>query len=136
MLQSALRGDALTSTPDGFELRIGLPWIRSMPVACVRDLIVTIDQESVADLRVVLDSRQVEPHALADLPHWWFLQDRLVLAGDRFLPPGTHAVSIGFQLLVPYLRSAPSSPLVLPFSLEADLVLDGGSVPSVSRNVA
>src|SRR3954453_6071066 len=99
MLQSALRGDALTSSPDGFELRIGLPWIRSMPVSCVRDLAVTIDEEPVADLCVVLDSRQVEPSALADLPQWWFLQDRLVLPGDRSLPPGTHAVRVDFELL-------------------------------------
>ena len=32
VLQTTLREDALTATPAGFELRVGLPWIRSMPL--------------------------------------------------------------------------------------------------------
>lgn len=136
MLETALRHDALTSSVDGFELRIGLPWIRSMPLSCVRDLSVSIDGEAVPDLRVLLGTQVLEPSALAGTPQWWFLQDRLVLAGERLLRPGRFAVSVEFQLLVPYLRAGPDAPLVLPFRLDADLVLDAPSVPSVSRDVA
>jgi hypothetical protein len=136
MLETALREDALTSSVDGFELRIGLPWIRSMPVSCVRGLTVTIDGDPVPSLRVVLGSRREEPSALRVAPEWWFLQDRLVLAGDRLLPPGPHRVSVDFQLLVPYLQAGPGTPVVLPFRLEAELILDAAPVPSVSRDVA
>jgi hypothetical protein len=136
MIETALRGDALTSSPSGFEVRVALPWIRSMPVACVRELTLTVDGGPVPGVRVILGSRVLEPPALAGAGEWWFLQDRLVLAGDRPLKPGTHAVSVGFELLVPYLQAGPGTPLVLPFALEAALVLDAPVVPSVSRDVA
>ncbi len=136
MQQSALRGDALTSTDAGFELRIGLPWIRSMPLSSVGDLSVVIDAEPVRDVQVVLAERRVAPGTLAEVASWWFLQDRLVLAGDTALRPGRHAVSADFRLLVPYLQAGPGIPLVLPFHLEAELVLDGPAVPSVSQDVA
>ena len=32
MTLTALRDDALRSTDDGFALRLGLPWIRSLPL--------------------------------------------------------------------------------------------------------
>ncbi len=136
MLQSALRADALTSTEDGFEVRIGLPWIRSMPLSSVRDLAVTIDGEVVPDADVVLGGRRIAPEALADAAGWWFLQDRLVLAGARALSPGAHPVSVHFRLLVPYLQAGPGIPLILPFHLEARLVLDDSAVPSVAQDVA
>jgi hypothetical protein len=138
MLQSALRGDALTSTPTGFELRIGLPWIRSMPLSGVTELTLAIDGHRVpaGSLAVVLGSRTVEPEALATVTSWWFLQDRLVLAADVRLQPGPHAVSVDFRLLVPYLQAAPGTPLILPFHLEAELILNGPALPSISRDVA
>ena len=138
MLEAALRSDALTSTSGGFELRLGLPWIRSMPLTSVRELTLSIDGDPVATshLHIVLGSRSVPPESLAEETGWWFLQDRLVLAGDRVLSPGVHAVAVGFRLLVPYLQAAPGAPLVLPFSLETELVLNSAPVPSVSLDVA
>ncbi|GAB14765.1 hypothetical protein ARGLB_075_00480 [Arthrobacter globiformis NBRC 12137] len=138
MLETALREDALTATPGGFELRLGLPWIRSMPLASVTGLAVAIDGVPVApgELAVVLGSRRVSSDALEAEAGWWFVQDRLVLAGRRELGPGPHAVAIEFQLMVPYLQARPGSPLVLPFHLSAQLELDRAPVPSVSRDVA
>ena len=103
MLETALRKDALTITAPGFELRVGLPWIRSM---------------------------------LPKERAWWFIQDRLVLAGGCRLEPGVHAVSVDFQLLVPYLQARPGSPLVLPFHLEAQLDTRRPSAATASRDVA
>ena len=138
MLQTALREDALTATSEGFELRVGLPWIRSMPLSGVAGLCVEIDGVPLAagELAVVLGARNVPADSLQAEPGWWFVQDRLVLAGRRKLRGGVHALAIGFQLLVPYLQAGPGSPLVLPFHLEARLELDGAPVPSVSRDVA
>jgi hypothetical protein len=138
MLQTALREDALTSTSIGFELRLGLPWIRSMPLAGVRDLKVEIDGAPVGpgELTVVLGPRQVSAQELEGERGWWFVQDRLVLAGLRKLHGGTHRIAVDFHLLVPYLQVLPGSPLVLPFHVEARLEPDHAPVPSVSRDVA
>jgi uncharacterized protein DUF6379 len=138
MLQTALREDALTATPEGFELRLGLSWIRSMPLSSVAGLAVEVDGVPVApgELAVVLGARHVRADALEAESGWWFVQDRLVLAGRRQLSRGAHAIAVDFQLLVPYLQARPGSPLVLPFHLEARLELDREPMPSVSRDVA
>ncbi len=136
MSQFALRSDALCSTGDGFEVRIGLPWIRSMPLSGIRELALVVDGEPVAGLSVLLGGRRLDPAALQGVPSWWYLQDRLVLTGARALAPGVHSVAVDFRLLVAYLQAGPGTPLVLPFRLEADLVLDAPGVPSVARDVA
>lgn len=138
MLETAVREDALTATPEGFELRIGLPWIRSMPLSSIAGLAVELDGLPLApgELVVVLGSRRVRPAALRAEPGWWFVQDRLVLGGRRVLSGRRHDVSVDFQLMVPYLQARPGSPLVLPFRLEARLELDSVPVPTVSRDVA
>lgn len=138
MLDTALRDDALTAAAGGFELRVGLPWIRSMPLSSVAGFAVEVDGVPVApeELAVVLGARRLPTDALQGEPGWWFVQDRLVLAGTGELRSGAHDVAVGFQLLVPYLQARPGTPLVLPFRLEARLVLDCAPVPSVSRDVA
>jgi hypothetical protein len=109
-----------------------------MPLSSVAGLSVAIDGVSMAsgDVAVVLGSRQVHPEALQEESGWWFVQDRLVLAGRRELSRGPHSVVVDFQLMVPYLQARPGSPLVLPFHLEATLALDRMPVPGVSRDVA
>ena len=138
MLETAVREDALTATAEGFELRIGLPWIRSMPLSSIAGLTVEVDNVSLApgELAVMLGPRLVSAGTLQEERGWWFVQDRLVLAGRRALSRGTHAVAVDFQLMVPYLQARPGSPLVLPFHLEARMELDRKPVPSVSRDVA
>jgi hypothetical protein len=138
MLHTALRQDALTATPGGFELRVGLPWIRSMPLSSFTGLAVEVDGVPLAsgELTVALGARDVPAEALRGESGWWFVQDRLVLKGRRELGGGVHAVAVDFQMLVPYLQADPDSPLVLPFHLEARLAPDGAPVPSVSRDVA
>ncbi|WP_307612521.1 DUF6379 domain-containing protein [Pseudarthrobacter sp. W1I19] len=138
MLGTAVREDALTATAEGLELRIGLPWIRSMPLSSIASLTVEVDGVPLApgELAVMLGLRRVSPGALQEEQGWWFAQDRLVLTGRRGLSGGTHAVAVDFQLMVPYLQARPGSPLVLPFHLEARLELDGNPVPSASLDVA
>ncbi|MFF2028778.1 DUF6379 domain-containing protein [Arthrobacter sp. NPDC058192] len=138
MLETALREDALTTTPGGFELRIGLPWIRSMPLSSVVGIEVEVEGIRVApgELSVVLGGRRVPPDSLQGESGWWFVQDRLVLAGRRELGRGSHGVAVDFRLLVPYLQARPGSPLILPFHLGARLELDRPPVPSVSLDVA
>ena len=101
---------------DGFALRLGLPWIRSLPLASLQDLIVSIDGEP-AECVTVACSAIVgsTPAELADGRGWWFLQDRLTLAGRTELGPGAHEVAVTFRLVIPYLQTGPDGPLTLPF---------------------
>lgn len=138
MLETALRPDALTAVPGGFELRLGLPWIRSMPLSCVSGLTVALDGSPLPprDLKVVLGVRCIPACALEAEAGWWFVQDRLVLAGRQGISMGEHDVAVGFQVMVPYLQGRPDSPLVLPFHVEARLEAGGAPLPGVSRDVA
>lgn len=125
-----LLDDALVSTESGFALRVSLPWIRSMPLAAVTDLAVSIDGSPVS-VTARLDGRDVAPGALSTEPGWWFIQDRLELRGIGMLPPGAHDVSVSFVLVVPYLQAGPSGPLALP--LRADRALGLRDEASVAR---
>lgn len=133
MTLRALDADALRLSPDRSELRVALPWIRSMPLSCVHDLVVELDG-SPTDVVVLLGERRVPPSELAGESAWWYLQDRLVLE----LPAtasGTHRVSVAFDLEVPYLDVGPT-PLRLPIH-DAREVADGPRrVRPASRDVA
>ena len=120
MAAPILRDDALTARPDGFELRLSLPWIRSMPLACVTELSVVIGGAR-CDVAVALGDREIPPADLAREDAWWFLQDRLVLRGSASLGPGAHRVEALFRLVVPYLAGGPDGPLVLPLREEREL---------------
>jgi hypothetical protein len=139
MLSGALRSDALTSAPDGFRLRLSLPWIRSMPLSSVLSLEAAVAGVPVpaGSLDVVLGHRRVPAAGLEREAGWWFVQDRLVLAGPLRLDPGVHAVRVSFELLVPYLQADPGRPLILPFVAEAEVELDGELLPAgAARDVA
>ncbi|HEX5730575.1 hypothetical protein [Microbacterium sp.] len=127
MTLTALREDALRSTHDGFDLRLGLPWIRSLPVASLADLTVSIDGDPVEGLSVELGGRGVVPSALADESGWWFLQDRLTIRGPQVLAPGAHDVAVSFRLVIPYLQTGPDGPLALPFHIGRSLTLDAAA---------
>ena len=106
MTLRALDADALRLSADRSELRVALPWIRSMPLSCVHDLVVELDGTP-TDVVVLLGERRVAPAALADEDAWWYLQDRLVLE----LPAtasGAHRVGVAFDLEVPYLAVGPT----------------------------
>ena len=137
MTLAALRDDALSSTTDGFALRLSLPWIRSLPLASLDAVEVIVDGEPVDGIRIALVDRLLEPAGLSEERAWWFLQDRVVLRGAVMLQPGSHEVAVTFRLVIPYLQVGPDGPLTLPFRFDRSLVLDAAaSAPSVSRDVA
>lgn len=130
MTLPALRDDALASDADAAALRLNLPWIRSLPVASLIDLRVTIDGEHVGGIRVALGDRPVLPDELAQSEQWWFPQDRITLLLGRRIAAGAHDVTVEFGLRIPYLQISPDGPLVLPFHFQAPLVLDAPHVPA------
>ena len=109
-----------------------------MPLSCVSDLTVALggSPPPPGDLEVVLGARRIPACALEAEAGWWFIQDRLVLAGRRGISRGEHDVAVGFQVMVPYLQGRPDSPLVLPFQVEARLKTGRAPLRGVSRDVA
>ncbi|KQZ85835.1 hypothetical protein ASD56_06020 [Microbacterium sp. Root166] len=137
MTLHALRADALSSTTDGFALRLSLPWIRSLPVASLSGPVVRIDGAPSGPLLVQIGDRSIPSEALVHEREWWFVQDRVVLRGRRPVAPGAHEVTVVFELVVPYLQSGPDGPLRLPFTASRTLVTDAPTaVATVSRDVA
>ncbi|MET0976463.1 MAG: hypothetical protein ABWX82_12415 [Leifsonia sp.] len=137
MTLEALRADALTSTPDGFAIRLGLPWIRSLPVHSLLSPEVSIDGATVAPLTIAIGDRIIDPTALGGVDAWWFIQDRIVLRARQRLAAGPHEVSVTFRLVIPYLQAGPDGPLTLPFRVDRPLVIDAPApIRSVSRDVA
>lgn len=142
MLQNALREDALSATPEGLELRLGLPWIRSMPLSCISGITVTIDGWSPAsdDVKVKLRDHTVAAGSLVDESGWWFIQDRLVLAfpgppTPGRSPEGKRRVSVDFDLMVPYLRGGGDGPLVLPIHVDSWIGGSQAETAGASRDV-
>lgn len=120
-----LLDDALRSDGDGSSLRISLPWIRSLPLA------------SLHDLRVSIDGEPTPLPELAPSPSWWFVQDRILVASTARLAPGEHDVVVGFKLLIPNMGAGPNQPLILPFAATRRLQLDAPiTAPRASRDVA
>ncbi|WP_231916238.1 restriction endonuclease subunit R [Microbacterium karelineae] len=99
MTLTALREDALTTTPAGFELRLSLPWIRSLPLSSLSGLELSVDG-SAQRVRIRLGDRTIA--ATDGETGWWHLQDRVVVAGDAPLDDG-HDVAVSFRLAIPYL---------------------------------
>jgi len=124
MTLTALRDDALSTTPDGFEVRLSLPWIRALPLRSLHDVSVRLDGTAVDVLRV--------PDA-GD--RWWPAQDRVVLHGGAPVTPGTHDVVVDFALLIPYLQVGPDGPLRLPFREQRTLQTDA-TLTSLSEDIA
>lgn len=131
-----LRADALTTTRRGFELRVSLPWIRSLPLASLTGLALLIDGDTVDGLHVTLRDRTIPVGELSSHDGWWFLQDRVVLTARRRVTPGSHAVRLSFALSVPYLQAGPDAPLQIPFDAERSLTTDATAAPTVARDVA
>lgn len=137
MTLAALREDALTSTADGFALRLSLPWIRSLPLASLIDPRIEIDGEPVHAAVAQIGDRSVPVHALVHERGWWFIQDRVMLRGRTALAPGSHEVDVSFELSIPYLQSGPDGPLRLPFHAVRTLVTNATARhATVSRDVA
>ncbi|THG31637.1 hypothetical protein [Naasia lichenicola] len=136
-MQSALRDDALSIAGDQVVVRVGLPWIRSLPLACTSGFTVTVDGEPLTDLQIGLGDRVLEVEDLRDEDGWWYIQDRLALIGRRTLAPGAHTVEVAFMAMIPYLLAGPDGgALTLPLRVARVLETDHAVVPSVSRAVA
>ncbi|MDU0345292.1 hypothetical protein RWH44_06205 [Microbacterium sp. KSW2-29] len=120
MTLSALRDDALRARDASTEVRLSLPWIRSLPLASLLDPVVALDGRS-HEPTISLSGRRVKAVDLAGENGWWYLQDRVVLEIPDAVTPGIHEVSVSFSLEIPYLPGGPDAPLRLPFAFARSL---------------
>lgn len=133
MTLSALRDDALRARDGRTEVRLSLPWIRSLPLSSLLEPVVHVDGVR-HEPTIALGERRVAARDLADESGWWHLQDRVVLEIPDAVSPGIHEVSVSFRLEIPYLPGGPDQPLRLPF-LFTRMLDDGATTASVSLDV-
>lgn len=132
MTLTALRDDALRVRDERTEVRITLPWIRSLPLAALLDTTLRIDGER-RDPLIALGPRRVAVDALSAEDAWWYLQDRVILEIPDAVTPGIHEVSVSFRLEIPYLPGGPDAPLRLPFVFTREL--DASATPAAGASL-
>lgn len=132
MTLTALRDDALRVRDERTEVRITLPWIRSLPLAALLDTTLRIDGERREPL-IALGPRRVAVDALSAEDAWWYLQDRVLLEIPDAVTPGIHEVSVSFRLEIPYLPGGPDAPLRLPFVFTREL--DASATPAAGASL-
>jgi hypothetical protein len=88
-------------------VQLRLPWYRSLPLACIERLEITIDgaPQPLDSMAFVINGTSHPVARLAELQRvWWFVLDPMdveVPAVER-LEPGVHEVTATLALLVPY----------------------------------
>lgn len=110
--------DALRRTPEGYEIRMGLPSYRSLPLSCVEGVSVTVDgwTPDDADLRILRDGRRLTVTELNDtVDEEWFVLDKLViLAPDA--PPANGQdeidLEVRLQMRIPYVIMGPGLAMI------------------------
>ncbi len=132
MTLTALRDDALRVRDERTEVRISLPWIRSLPLAGLLDPTLHVDGERREPL-IALGPRRIAVDALSAEDAWWYPQDRVILEIPDAVTPGIHEVSVSFRLEIPYLPGGPDAPLRLPFVFTREL--DASAAPAAGASL-
>lgn len=123
-----LADDALTATPDGFDLRFRSHWYRSLPLSCM-GVKVQLDGAELAPEDITLEANG-HHYALSELPNlseeWLFILDAATLHLKRptASPAGqAHQVALTLDLYIPYiLVGAEGSPLLASTRVAKSLI--------------
>jgi len=113
MPNGLIHHDSLRAHPDGFALRLTLPWYRSLWLSSVTSLELTVDGEAIpsTDLRFELEGTSYALDELgAQSDVLWFLQQHPLLIATRPVPfelGETHDVVLLGQLRLPYMQIMP-----------------------------
>lgn len=126
-----LRSGSLVAIDNGYRLRIGLPWMRNLPMSSVRRLEFVLDDRSSddGDVRVHVDGQRVTVSDLAEF--WdrvWPVQEDVVVdvTGAGTLVPGrSHHVRARADLALPYIVT-PAGPVVMSSHVERRLTARSG----------
>ena len=109
--QDLLRDDgfrrAVRTEGEGVMVKVRLPSYRSLPLSCITELTMSIDDRAIADddLLLLLDGNV---HRIRDLAEridlWWFVLDTAEVFAplESDLADGVHRVELGLREVVPY----------------------------------
>jgi hypothetical protein len=97
----------LSEASSAVRVQLRLPWYRSLPLACIERLDLTIDGTARAadSLTIVINGAR---HPLPDVGRrhdvWWFVLDAIdvELGASPSLSPGDHRISVALALQIPY----------------------------------
>jgi len=95
----------------GYKVKIGLPFYRSVPLSCVEEISLLLDNEEVDPSLLHLDSGSAV-YKLSELSGredvWWGFVDKwdLCVRDGIGLSEGSHKVKIHFLIRTPYLIPA------------------------------
>lgn len=126
---TVLSDHAVRGTAQGYEVDLGLPWYRSLPVSCLEDVSIALGGQAVArdDLRVVRAGR---PLALGELAtrvdDEWFVQDPLTVAVRSAAPPAKGQsvdLEVTVTIRVPYVLVGPGKALTRPTRVRRKVVV-------------
>lgn len=129
-LEATVVGErAVRATAQGYEVDLGLPWYRSLPVSCLEDVVVTIGGRTAPRdaLRVLRAGESLGIAALGDrVDDEWFVQDRLTVAVPLDAPAAkgdSVDVEVTVTLRVPYIIVGPGKALVRPTRVRRRVVV-------------
>jgi len=103
--------DSTTVVPTvgGFEADLRLPWYRALPLSCVERIDVKVDGQPVPISDVSFSLGAHGPYSFEELAEltdtYWYVLDsaRLRVTSEPATTPGSHEISVGFGLYIPYL---------------------------------
>ena len=123
-----LRDDALRVHPDQLQVDIHLPWYRSLPLSCIEQVELTVNDITYTgdQIRVVVDG---DTWALADLPEQvdrqWFVQDPATITVHPTDLPSTGdpvAVEVRLATRIPYILIGPGKALTQDNRVRRELI--------------
>ncbi|NVK57144.1 MAG: hypothetical protein HWE26_16185 [Alteromonadaceae bacterium] len=115
---SVIKQDAVRSTPSGYEVDVRIAWYRSLPIACLENLNITIDGHEYAadDLTIRVNGTNIPVTQAGEfLDEWWFTQDPITAIIDT---PSAKAagenisLSVSMATRIPYIIIGPDTALV------------------------
>ena len=115
---SVIKDDAARSTPSGYEVDVRIAWYRSLPIACLENLSVSInEQQFTADqISIRVNDALIPVNKAGELlDEWWFTQDPItaILPASTPLTSGeTATVNVSLATRIPYIIIGPDTALV------------------------
>jgi hypothetical protein len=92
----------------GYRIKIGIPYYRSVPLSCIEEITLMVDNKEVDPNSITLELGGAE-YSLSELSTridiWWGFQEKgyLVVRNEGGINQGKHEIKIHFIIRVPYL---------------------------------
>jgi hypothetical protein len=125
-----IREDSLTAAGEHAVLNLGLPWFRSLPLACINGITVEIDGKtfSADELEIDLGAKQIRVSDLAKDINLgeWYLQDRYnVKIPMAVSASGRHKVRAKFDMVIANFTREADKPFIMSMLREVEISTKG-----------